>query len=651
MEIRVDRRRSSSLRRAVRLLPPLLLLACGDSPSDPGGGETVVIDGPATLSFDHLGQQSVLTASTTTGDAIRWSSSLSSVATVQEGVVTARGDGSAFIIASAGGAADSVQVMVSQVATALEFLSPPGGAVRGAPFPDPVRVAVIDAGGSPVLSHSGAVSVSLEGGGGAASLQGTLTRSLVGGIAFFDDLSIDAAGSGFRLTATLSGSSLKGHSAPFDIVDAPDLVVGRNLAVQEIGVLIDGATASGDFNDLGRVVLDSVVQVVALPGESNEVVAFTRRRPPALVQADWTLGVDTVAVTFPDPIEIPVTVWVIKGPYEEQKVRAANAIATTSLIWDEERMGLDFSEVEFVDATAKPGASAFYDLTLCNQQAQITSAIGKREGRINIYYVGTVDGGTDRGRACAGGDFTVMAERSGHELLSHEIGHLFGLGHIDGDGRFDRTNVMHSASNTRRYLTEGQVFRQHFNGFSALSTVYAARTDAHRTCPDFAANAECPSLARRLWSDGAFPANDEVAGEVVEWLTRTCTAGEGDEAGALRAAGDAAIEPLRDAALAGPPAGVLRAVRQAERDRAAAIRARLAAGATFGLDPLARAGLVTSAGETAETRAAEVARSWREAAVRALGSIGSAPAIAVLDQLADSGDPDLAVAARRALRR
>ena len=45
---------------------------------------------------------------------------------------------------------------------------------------------------------------------------------------------------------------------------------------------------------------------------------------------------------------------------------------------------------------------------------------------------------------------------TGDELLSHEIGHALSLLHVNGQPTFNQTNVMHNASNTRQFLTEGQ---------------------------------------------------------------------------------------------------------------------------------------------------------------------------------------------------
>jgi hypothetical protein len=297
------------------------------------------------------------------------------------------------------------------------------------------------------------------------------------------------------------------------------------------------------------------------------------RRPAMLRPAPWTAGIDTIAVTLDEPIALDLTVWIVKGPFDTQSARARASIDTTRNIWTDQNAGLVIDSVDVIDATGDPDAAGLFNVTLCESQSGLENRIGKRPGRINAYWVGTVDGGTDRGRACPiGGDHVVMAERSGHELLSHEIGHLLSLTHTDAiTDFFDQSNVMHSASSRRHYLTEGQVFRQQFDTNSVINRLFRLRSAEARSCPAGTVSALCPAVESRLWADGTFPPNagatraasptaalPAAPRAVVErWLVIDCEMDQNEGLGArMRGLGDAAINELRAAFTEGPRAAV-----------------------------------------------------------------------------------------------
>jgi hypothetical protein len=110
-------------------------------------------------------------------------------------------------------------------------LTPPAAATAGSPFV--VTVAVQDSLGNPVPSFNGPVGVTLGDNATGAVLSGTTPVNAKGGIATFS-LSLNQAGSGHTLSASVAGTSLVATSLPFDVggVTATQLgIVGPAFAV------------------------------------------------------------------------------------------------------------------------------------------------------------------------------------------------------------------------------------------------------------------------------------------------------------------------------------------------------------------------------------------------------------------------------------
>jgi len=245
----------------------------------------------------------------------------------------------------------------------------------------------------------------------------------------------------------------------------------------------------------------------------NEVVGFTSERPPKHLAAPWTNNVDTFDMVFRPPIAIPVTIWIVKGPFDNQYLHAQEALIRTSIIWRNERMGVDFdhSQTTVIDATTNPGAASHYAFPNGDVGDSVWKPlrddIGFVPGRLNIYWVDTVNYSTTNGWSNFGAQ-VVMGSNSGEDLLVHEIGHAFSLTHTNGLPDFDGTGVMVSNSNIRQYITEGQLFRAHMNPSSLLNSVYNARAgELQRNCSLSDDDFFCPSIRKRLWADGVFPAN------------------------------------------------------------------------------------------------------------------------------------------------
>ena len=98
------------------------------------------------------------------------------------------------ITASAGGA--------GRPSAKLAFLQQPSNALAGAVISPAVQVAVEDSGGGVVASATDPVTLSLT---GRTGLAGTITATPRNGVATFSNLSVNAAGAGYTLSATSPG--------------------------------------------------------------------------------------------------------------------------------------------------------------------------------------------------------------------------------------------------------------------------------------------------------------------------------------------------------------------------------------------------------------------------------------------------------------
>ncbi len=248
---------------------------------------------------------------------------------------------------------------------------------------------------------------------------------------------------------------------------------------------------------------------------SGEAVGFSQYRPVALQNVSWLtwFGDQAVDVNLHDQVRVPITFWVLSSPFNTNQTRANNFWFAMQTVYWPERVGLLFTPVTVRDATANINRSKYLAFTCGSSNANMSGMqndIGFDSGRINVYLVDSVDGSTSRGNACQiGGPFVAIASTAGTDLLSHEMGHDLALTHIDDlTTNFDQTNVMHSASNTRAFLTEGQLFRAHLQPTSAINATYAARPgQTTRNCPRDTVSRTCPPIHKRLWPDGSFPAN------------------------------------------------------------------------------------------------------------------------------------------------
>lgn len=335
---------------------------------------------------------------------------------------------------------------------------------------------------------------------------------------------------------------------------AYDEVRFTNPSQEGNAILVDAAAGSPPWNDKDFLGSDSSnISLRANVSGIGEIIGFAHGRRPTLLEGvDWGSRAGTVTFTFEDELVIPVDIWIVKGPYNPQNETVfaqpnhalLSVYDTNELIWRREAGGLVL-EAYVHNATSDIDASGFYDFSCTDAVTTIVDPytgaespntnniqhkIGYTPNRINVYFVDTVDGSGTAGVHCGNygryqdWGLIAMARETRTHLLAHEVGHALSLGHVNTNYNycgvvtpvpgFDEYNVMHDCTVDRRFLTEGQTYRQVINPSSAIERLYHQRqamtaSRASVDCPVFLSGdtghpnyAVCPTLGRRLWADG-----------------------------------------------------------------------------------------------------------------------------------------------------
>lgn len=260
--------------------------------------------------------------------------------------------------------------------------------------------------------------------------------------------------------------------------------------VDDFAVVLSGETRGGRLLNHVAIGRDSVIATVPFVPGSAQLTAFAPSAPPSVAEPVWTEGRDTVRVTFRPRIRVPLTVWIVSGPFTKRRGDALRSMAMAQVIYDAQGVGFDF-DITVVDVTGHRNAALVLDHEVTGFCASgIHDIIGSTPGQINVYYVRTI--GIVGGQYCFAlrpGRTTVIGIADllsrVEWVLAHELGHAFGLRHVSGLD-FGGTNLMGDGTATivpPYDLTEGQVFRMHFLEGSDLGRVYGLQaTDALRTC-------------------------------------------------------------------------------------------------------------------------------------------------------------------------
>jgi VCBS repeat-containing protein len=340
-------------------------------------------------------------------------------------------------------------------ATHLAFVQEPTDTVYGSTIAPAVTVAVLDASDQLVTESSATVSLTLTPAG--PTLGGTLTAPVVGGIATFSDLTIDAVGT-YTLSAQSSG--LSGDvSALFDITPAP-LTITADDQSKPFGV--DFTFTGTEFTTAGLLNADTVVSATlasagapaaAAPGDypisisgatgsglANYAITYVDgtltigNTPPVVGDADVTTGATApvdgvVAATDPDTGQ-SVTLSISGGPSHGTATVAADGSFTYTPTGT--YTGPDTFTIEGCDDFASPACDtgtvtvAVYPVAI-DDEATVTTDGGTIEVDVQANDIGdagqvTIVSGPAHGTARVGSIiYTPDAGYSGADQVVYRV--------------------------------------------------------------------------------------------------------------------------------------------------------------------------------------------------------------------------------------
>ena len=297
-----------------------LAIACGgDHPTEPDNSVARIEITPAAPISLSSGSTTTLTAVAYTRDnralgnaGITWSSSSPGVASIADGVVTARLVGSALITAASGGiSATGVTVTVTPgTASQLAIRTQPNGASSGLPFRTQPAVEIHDAAGNLVTTAGQTVTASLA--TGAGTLTGIAVATAVNGVASFTNLGLTGLIGPRTLTFGSPGLS-PATSVSFNLVagDAATLVMrtqplaGTAYAAFRTPAAVELRDGAGNLANSSATVTASLASGDGTLGGNTSVAAIAGVATFATLTVNGSAGTRTLQ--FSSPNVTPVT--------------------------------------------------------------------------------------------------------------------------------------------------------------------------------------------------------------------------------------------------------------------------------------------------------------------------------------------------------
>jgi alpha-tubulin suppressor-like RCC1 family protein len=279
------------------------------------------------------------------------------------------------------------------IPTALSFSVAPSGGAAGSPIVPAVQVKILDALNQVVTSATNAVTVALGTNPAGGVLSGTLTATPVGGVAVFNDLRIDKAGSGYTLQATAGG--LVSATSPAFTVSA-----GPAAALVVTG--IPSPVAAG---------APSVVTVTAVDGAGN--IATDYAGTVAITSTD------AQAVLPPSFSFLPADKGTHSFPVILKSAGSQSVIATDTAVGS-----ITGSQAEI---SVTPGAAATLQVSgittpvVAGTSATVTVTAIDAFGNLATGYQGTIGFTSTDARAVLPPDYTFLAGDSGTHTFAGAV--------------------------------------------------------------------------------------------------------------------------------------------------------------------------------------------------------------------------------------
>lgn len=303
-----------------------------------------------------------------------------------------------------------------------------------------------------------------------------------------------------------------GIVSPFLACSTFDTIELQNNAGSDMAiVLYDGYGARGCLNDAfkeGNGVIELSENISTRTICNSEIIVFSQGDSMKLIpNVSWTGNNDEIHVDLtPDLLKEKVTLWIIRGPFNNNKILAEGQVALANQLYNTMNCGIGF---EINGVNDKTTHSNFLDIN-CHDVQSLRNQNMFTQDQLNVYYVGTIDPGTSppgapqpvspRGIYCPGENAIIISSTADDETLAHEIGHAFSLKHTNLVGNITNKNLMWSGGTGRDSITEGQCFRCNINEESTLNT-NGTRNGLKRDCGDGITgvygnpNKYCPSLS------------------------------------------------------------------------------------------------------------------------------------------------------------